>query len=130
MGGRISDCRGFGSFFEGRMGCLTALLESMEWQMPSQLKVARIAIERLFVVPFGSSVSCFEKWEERDWRSGLVLKIRLDAWKVNKGTIAEAKELVREGNSPYWIKREGKKDELVLCFVGALIRVSVGVENN
>lgn len=79
VGERKIDSRRFGSFFEGQLGRLTALLESMERQMPSQLKEARIAVECLLGAPFVSSLSCFENWEERDWRSGLVPKIGFDA---------------------------------------------------
>ncbi|KAF7154538.1 hypothetical protein RHSIM_Rhsim01G0239600 [Rhododendron simsii] len=79
MGERKIDRRRFDSFFEAQLGPLSALLESMERQMPSQLKEARIAVECLLGAPFFSSLSCFENWEERDWRSGLVPKIGFDA---------------------------------------------------
>lgn len=79
VGERKIDRRRFDSFFEAQLGPLSALLESMERQMPSQLKEARIAVECLLGAPFFSSLSCFENWEERDWRSGLVPKIGFDA---------------------------------------------------
>ncbi|PSR95043.1 Nodulation-signaling pathway 2 protein [Actinidia chinensis var. chinensis] len=125
-GQTMSDYRGFGSFFEAQLGRATALLESMEGQISSHLKEARIAMECLFVAPYVSSLACFENPEERDWRGMLPPKIGLDAWKMSRDTVAEAKELVREGDSLYWIGTEGEiENQVVLCFLGTpLVRVS------
>ncbi|CAL5386367.1 unnamed protein product [Camellia sinensis] len=122
----MSEFHGFGSFFEGQLGHVTALLESMEWHMPVHLKEARIAMECLFVAPYVSSLACFEKFEEREWRGGLVPKMGLNALKMSKDVIAEAKELVREGDGAYWVRSEGEgENEVVLCFLGTpLVRVS------
>ncbi|XP_057508556.1 protein NODULATION SIGNALING PATHWAY 2-like [Actinidia eriantha] len=78
-GQTMSDYCGFGSFFEAQLGRATALLESMEGQIPSHLKEARIAMECLFVAPYVSSLACFKKAEERDSRGRLPPKIALDA---------------------------------------------------
>ncbi|PSS14188.1 Nodulation-signaling pathway 2 protein [Actinidia chinensis var. chinensis] len=125
-GQTMSDYRGFGSFFEAQLGRATALLESMEGQIPSHLKEARIAMECLFVAPYVSSLVCFEKAEERDSRGRLPPKIALDARRMSIDTVAEAKELVREGDSLYWIGTEGESEnQVVLCFLGSpLVRVS------
>lgn len=123
---RRSDGYGFGSFFEGQLGHVTALLQSMECQMPMQLKEARIAMECLFVAPYVSSLSSSEKWEERDCRGGLPSKIGLNARRVSTDIVSEAKELVRDGDGLYWVGTEGEKEnQVVLCFVGTpLVRVS------
>lgn len=119
-----SDGYGFGSFFEGRLGRVTALLQSLECQM--QLKEARIAMECLFVAPYVSSLSSSEKWEERDCRDGLPSKIGLNARRVSTDIVSEAKELVRYGDGLYRVGTEGEKEnQVVLCFVGTpLVRVS------
>ncbi|KAH7862603.1 hypothetical protein Vadar_007095 [Vaccinium darrowii] len=124
---RRSDGYGFGSFFEGQLGRVKALLESMEWQKPSQHKEARIAMECLFAAPYVSSLSCFEKWEERDCRGEHLAKIGLDARRVSKDIVSEAKELVRDGDSWYRVgTEEEKENQAVLCFKGTpLVRVSI-----
>lgn len=91
-----------------------------------QLKEARIAMECLFVAPYVSSLSSSEKWEERDCRDWLPSKIGLNAQRVSKDSVSEAKELVRDGDGLYRVGTGGEKEnQVVLCFVGTpLARVS------
>ncbi|XP_052185296.1 protein NODULATION SIGNALING PATHWAY 2-like [Diospyros lotus] len=121
----VSDCCDFGSTFEQQLSHVTALLESMEWQMPF-LEEARTAMECLFMAPFVSSLACFEKLEERACPGGFLPEMALDPWRVSNDVILEAKQLVREGNSPYWIRSEGQSEnQVLLCFLGTpLVRVS------
>ncbi|PWA86779.1 transcription factor GRAS [Artemisia annua] len=55
----------YSSFFNNSLIHYKALHESMEWGFPSYLSEARIAMETLFVSPFISSESWFQKWAER-----------------------------------------------------------------
>ncbi|XAR60763.1 hypothetical protein NMG60_11034258 [Bertholletia excelsa] len=117
-----------GSLFEGQLGRITALLESMEWQFPLELEEARMAMESLFVVPSVCSLASFEKLEERARLSRVMAKMGsgLGKWRMSRDSIEEARELVREGDSLYWIRTEGEnQNQAVLCFLGApLVRVS------
>lgn len=83
-------------------------------------------MECLFVAPYLSSFACLERWEESNLGGNGFLAIGLEARWLNKDSVAEAKELVRERESQYWV-RSGleNENEMVLGFLGTpLVRVS------
>ncbi|KAG6697713.1 hypothetical protein I3842_09G215600 [Carya illinoinensis] len=69
---KLKHCSSFGSFFEGYGEHYQALLELVRWEFqeslrmnfPPHLQEARIAIECLFVAPYISTLSWFQKLEE------------------------------------------------------------------
>lgn len=125
--GRMDDYSGFGSFLDGQFGHFYALLESMDWYFPSEVLEVRVVIECLFVAPYLSSLACLQKWEERSgWGGKDILGIGLEGWKVSEDSVAEAKELVREGESRYWVTSDDENDNLmVLGYIGTpLVQVS------
>lgn len=73
----------------------------MDSQFPLQLIEARLAMECLFVAPYLSSFACLERWEESNLGGNGFLAIGLEARRLNKDSVAEAKELVRERESQY-----------------------------
>lgn len=113
----------FSSIFEAELRRITNLLESMEIQMPSQFSEARVAMECLFVAPY---LSLLAKMDERELRDGLVPKMGLEARRISKGIIEEAKELTREESAIYCIRTEGENEnELILSYKDTpLVRVS------
>ncbi|XP_044505374.1 protein NODULATION SIGNALING PATHWAY 2-like [Mangifera indica] len=119
------DCDGIGSLFEEKLLQLQAFFQSMEWHFPAYLLEARVAMECLFMAPQVSSLAAFQNLEENSARTGGVLsEMGLKAWRLSKYNLMEAKELVSEGNSLYWVKNTGE-NEMVLGFVGtSLVKVS------
>ncbi|KAI3750538.1 hypothetical protein L2E82_21179 [Cichorium intybus] len=124
---KVENYASYPLFFDGKLSHYKALYESMEWGFPSYLNEGRMAMETLFVVPFVSSVSWLQKWEEgREYmfsQNALGLKGR----KMSRESWNEARELVKEGESPYKIRVEGgNENEMVLEWNGtSLVRVSV-----
>ncbi|KAK2972100.1 hypothetical protein RJ640_010263 [Escallonia rubra] len=117
----------YGSFLEGYLVHYQALLESMQCNFPVHLGEARTAIECLFVSPFVSSLEWNRKWEERKECGDLQLSwFGLEGWTVSKESLMEAKEMVREGQTLYGVRVDGKdNNELVLEWRGApLVRIS------
>ncbi|KAK9154011.1 hypothetical protein Sjap_001491 [Stephania japonica] len=122
---RVENCSGFGSFFDGHLKHFNALFESMDWHFPSQLREARIAMEHLFVAPYVSSLACFGKWEETR-EDGLQGAHGLNGWRFGKDNLVQAKEMVREGESPYRVTVQGE-DQNVMALEWkstALVKVS------
>ncbi|MFS7976808.1 putative transcription factor GRAS family [Helianthus anomalus] len=113
-------------FFDNNLAHYKALYESIECGFPSYLNEARIAIETLFLAPFISSKSWFQKWEERIENTGLDglkgVKMSIESWN-------EARELVKEGESQYGIRIDGENgNEMVLEWRGVpLVKVSAWV---
>ncbi|KAJ9545236.1 hypothetical protein OSB04_024943 [Centaurea solstitialis] len=129
-GERIENCSNYTSFFDGNLAHYKALYESLEWGFPSYLTEARIAIETLFVAPYVSSLSWFQKWEEG--REEVVVSrkdIGLKGRSMSTESLNEARELVKEEESPYGIRIEGDNgNEMVLEWRGTpLVRVSAWV---
>ncbi|XP_057468492.1 protein NODULATION SIGNALING PATHWAY 2-like [Actinidia eriantha] len=116
----------FGSFFNGYLVHYQALLESMEFTFQNHLGEARTAMECLFVAPFVSSLGWIQKWKEREALCYFELSCELEKWKVSKESLMEAKEMVREGVSPYRVMVEDENNnELVLQWRGIkLVKVS------
>ncbi|KAJ8753801.1 hypothetical protein K2173_000055 [Erythroxylum novogranatense] len=117
----------FGSFFSSFMDHYQALLGSIEWNIPIRLAEARVAIECLFISPYVSSLTWMQEWEEMievcDFQVGLGFEgLRL----CNKESLDEAREMVREGETPYEVRIEGdNNNEMVLQWKGTpLIRIS------
>ncbi|XVF20352.1 hypothetical protein REPUB_Repub11eG0190800 [Reevesia pubescens] len=117
------DYRSFDSFFEAQMIYFQALLESME---QFQLLEARIAMECLFVVPHLSSLANALKWEETTRECGSLTELSLEPRRMSWENYLEATELVREGESSYWVRTEGEdNNQMILGYMGApLVRVS------
>ncbi|KAK1437145.1 hypothetical protein QVD17_02931 [Tagetes erecta] len=126
---RMRDYSDFCSFFNKNLAHYNALYESMEWVFRGFLNEARLAMETLFLAPFVSSKSWFEKWEERrenelfdmNLQKGFGLKgerMSVESWN-------EAVEMVKEGETPYRIRIEGEYgNEMVLEWKGTpLVRV-------
>ncbi|XWS53368.1 hypothetical protein CRYUN_Cryun11dG0151500 [Craigia yunnanensis] len=117
------DNGSFGSFFEAQMVYFQVLLESMEqfW-----LLEARIAMECLFVAPHLSSLANAQEWEETTRECGSLTELGLEPRSLSWENYLEARELVREGESSYWVRTEGEdNNQMVLGYMGApLVRVS------
>ncbi|KAI3819098.1 hypothetical protein L1987_12921 [Smallanthus sonchifolius] len=125
---RMRNYSEFSSFFNKNLAYYKALYESMEWGFPSYINEARIAMETLFLAPFVSSKSWFEKWEERrehaifymNMKKGFGLKgvrMSMESWN-------EAMEMVKEGETPYRIRTGENGNEMVLEWKGTpLVRV-------
>ncbi|GJT49688.1 nodulation-signaling pathway 2 protein-like protein [Tanacetum coccineum] len=116
----------FSSFFNKKLIHYKALYESMEWGFPSYFSEARIAMETLFVSPFISSKSWLQKWAEGRENMASLKEIGLKGQPLSKESLNEARELVKEGESPYGIRIEGENGkEMVLEWNGTpLVRVS------
>ncbi|KAK2643345.1 hypothetical protein Ddye_025108 [Dipteronia dyeriana] len=125
---KLMDSNGFESFFQGKLLQLQAFFESMEWHFPFHFTEARMAMESLFLAPQVSYLSGgSRKWEETATRESRDLEaIGLEAWRMSRDHVQEAKELVREGESLYWVSTEGdSENQLVLGYMGTpLVRFS------
>ncbi|CAN1134296.1 Protein NODULATION SIGNALING PATHWAY 2 [Linum perenne] len=119
---------GFGGFFEGYMEHYRALLESMEWSFPARLSEARLAMEYLFVAPCIHSSEWGGKWSEEMAVEGseLVAGLGFRGVMIGGEGLAEAREVVREGESQYGVRIEGEnQNEMVLEWRGTpLVKVS------
>ncbi|KAI3750534.1 hypothetical protein L2E82_21175 [Cichorium intybus] len=125
-GERMGNSIDYTSFFNQNLAHYKALYESMEWGFPSYLNEARIAMETLFLAPFVSSLSWFQKWEEEKEDMVFQKDVGLKGTRMSKESWNEAKEMVKEGETPYIIGVEGDNDnEMVLKWRGtSLVRVS------
>ncbi|KAD7477589.1 hypothetical protein E3N88_00725 [Mikania micrantha] len=125
---RMINYSDFSSFFIKNLEHYKALYESMEWGFPRYLNEARIAMESLFVAPFVSSKSWFQKWKERrervvfdmNFQKGFGLKgVRMSMENWN-----EAMEMVKVGETSYRIRIGENENEMVLEWKGIpLVRV-------
>ncbi|CAI0527111.1 unnamed protein product [Linum tenue] len=107
----------YGPIFEGQLGQFYALLESMEGHMPYKLREARVAMECLFLTPYVACIAGFERWEGIIRESKALAELRLQARGMRRGCVEEARELVREGESLYWVSVEGVEgNQLVLGY--------------
>ncbi|MFS8013945.1 putative transcription factor GRAS family [Helianthus anomalus] len=126
---RTTNYSDFSLFFNKNLAHYEALFESMEWGFPSYLNEARIAMETLFLAPFVSSKSWFEKWDEQrqekdvNFEKGFGLK----GERMSMENCNEAMEMVKEGETPYRIRIEGENgNEMVLAWKEtSLVRVCV-----
>ncbi|KAK1365536.1 nodulation-signaling pathway 2 protein-like [Heracleum sosnowskyi] len=116
----------FSSFFSERLRHYHALYESMECNFPDNFAEARLAIESLFLGPYVSSPSCFQRWEEIKNGPVSASIISLQGLNVSLENLLEAKEMVNEGNTLYTVRTEGHNaNELILEWGGSpLVRVS------
>ncbi|CAI0424160.1 unnamed protein product [Linum tenue] len=121
------DSGGFSAFFDGYMDHYRAMLESMEWSFPIRLGEARLAMEYLFVAPYIHSSEWELSWSEmmsegRELARGLGFQ----GMRIVGECLAEARELVREGESQYGLRIEGEnQNEMVLEWRGTpLLKVS------
>ncbi|WRX31693.1 Transcription factor GRAS - like 10 [Theobroma cacao] len=111
------EYRSFSSFFEGQMVYCHALLDSME---QFQLLEARIAMECLFVVPHLSSLSNAQEWEETVRECGSLSELGFEPQRLSRENYLEARELVSEGESSYWVRTDGEdNNQMVLGYMGA-----------
>ncbi|XWS29052.1 hypothetical protein CRYUN_Cryun25bG0123700 [Craigia yunnanensis] len=120
---KYMEYRSFDSFFEAQMIYFQALLESKE---QFQLLEARTAMECLFVVPHLSSLANAEEWEETTRESDSLTELGLEPRRMSWENYLEERELMREGESSYWVRTEGEdNNQMVLGYMGApLVRVS------
>lgn len=116
----------FSSFFCERLGHYHALYESMKSHFPDYFAEARLAMESLFLGPYVSSPSCFQKWEEIKNGPVSASITSLQGLKVSQDNLLEAKEMVNEGETLYAIRTEGQNEnEMILEWGGSpLVRVS------
>ncbi|XP_071717237.1 protein NODULATION SIGNALING PATHWAY 2-like [Rutidosis leptorrhynchoides] len=123
---KLKKSSDFSAFFNKYLTHYKALYESMEWGFPSYLNEARITMETLFVAPLVSSESWFQKWKYG--RENMVFEkvLGLNGWPIILESLNEAKELVKEGESPYRIRIEGDNgNQMVLEWNETpLVRVS------
>nr|XP_043638478.1 protein NODULATION SIGNALING PATHWAY 2-like [Erigeron canadensis] len=126
-GGRLATSSNYTSFFNENLAHYKALYESMECGFPSYLNEARTAMETLFVAPFISSESWFQKWEEGRENTTSIKGLGLKGRTMSINSLNEARELVKEGESPYGIRIEGQNgNEMVLKWNATpLVKVSV-----
>lgn len=117
----------FSSYFSENLRHFHALYESMECSFPAYFAEGRLAMESLFLAPYVSSPSCFQRWEE-EIQNGPVSKAitGLQGLKVSQQNLLEAKEMAKEGETSYAIKTEGlNENEMILEWKGSpLVRVS------
>ncbi|XP_057467208.1 uncharacterized protein LOC130756663 [Actinidia eriantha] len=92
----------------------------------NHLGEARTAMECLFVDPPVYSLGWIQKWKEREEFCYFELSCELEKWKVSKESLMEAKEMVREGVSPYGgMVEDETNNEVVLEWRGIkLLKVS------
>ncbi|CAI9261034.1 unnamed protein product [Lactuca saligna] len=123
---RTKYCGNYSSFFGKYLTHYHALYESMEQNFPENLTEARIAMESLFVAPYVSSLSWHQKWENIREEGEFKENLGLMGWRLSKESVVEAKEMVKESQSSYNIRVEGKNgNEMVLEWRGTpLVRVS------
>ncbi|EEF35680.1 protein NODULATION SIGNALING PATHWAY 2 [Ricinus communis] len=122
----LSNCDGFGSFFERYMEHYEGLLESIEWGFPIHLAEARLSMECLFLAPYVSRVSMMQTWKEINEGSDFKTGIGFEGLRVSNNSLMEAKEMVREGDTPYGVRIEGgNSNVLVLDWRGNMPLVTV-----
>ncbi|XP_044506730.1 protein NODULATION SIGNALING PATHWAY 2-like [Mangifera indica] len=122
--GRL-DCSRIGSLFEEKLLQLQAFFQLMEWHLPAHLLEARVAMECLFMAPQVSSLAGFQNLEEISARNGRALsEMGLKAWRLSQDNLMEAKELVSEGNSLYWVKNTIENEMVLGCMGTSLVKVS------
>ncbi|KAJ4704366.1 nodulation-signaling pathway 2 protein-like [Melia azedarach] len=124
---KIRNCSGFGSFYDSSMDYYQALLESMEWNFPTRLEKARMAMECLFVGPFVSSLALFEEWNQmKEVGDSFLTGFGLQEARFSNESLMEAKVMVREGKCLYSVRTEGENENvMVLEWNGTpLVRIS------
>ncbi|XVE58990.1 hypothetical protein DITRI_Ditri05aG0008200 [Diplodiscus trichospermus] len=119
----LGNSTSFNSYSEAQTVYFQALLDSME---QFQLLEARIAMECLFVAPHLSSLSNAQEWEKTTREYGSPRELGLKPQRMSWENYVEARELVKEGESSYWVRTEGEdNNQIVLGYMGApLVRVS------
>ncbi|KAF9675701.1 hypothetical protein SADUNF_Sadunf09G0059800 [Salix dunnii] len=125
-GMEMKEQKGYGSVFEGQLVQFLALIESLDCHFPDHLREARIAIECVFLIPYFSSSTDLQMWDdiakERKALSGLGLVAR----QMREDNLLEARELIRESKRFYSVNIEGvKENEMVLSYMEVpLVKVS------
>ncbi|XAR68776.1 hypothetical protein NMG60_11000140 [Bertholletia excelsa] len=122
----MRGCYEYGLFFDDHLNRYQALYESMEWNFPGCFAEGRIAMESLFVAPSVSSISWLQKWEELREGYDHYVGIGLKGVRISGENLMEAKEMVKEEESQYVVRVEGKYlNEMILEWRGTpLVRVS------
>ncbi|KAI3781582.1 hypothetical protein L2E82_11600 [Cichorium intybus] len=123
---RTKNSGNYSSFFKEYLNHYHALCESMEQNFPANLTEARIAMESLFVAPHVSSLSWQQKWENIRENYEFKENLGIIGRRLSKESVMEAKEMVRESQSSFKIRVEGKNEnEMILEWRGTpLVRVS------
>ncbi|KAJ0699563.1 putative transcription factor GRAS family [Helianthus annuus] len=131
-GERTGNFFDFPLFSDNKLARYKALYESIESGFPDYLNEARIAIETPFLEPFVSSKSWFQKWKEQREDTGFQEVLKLIRVRMSKENWNEARELVKEGESPYGIRIEEENGNvMVLEWRGIpLVKVSAWVYTN
>ncbi|KAJ9145719.1 hypothetical protein P3X46_028065 [Hevea brasiliensis] len=117
---------GFGYIFEGQLAQFKTLLESIDSHFSHHLREAKIAIECLFLIPYFSFLIDMQMWKDISGESRALSEVGLVPWRIRKDNLLEAKELVREGESSYYVDIEGvPQNQMVLGYMGTpLVKVS------
>ncbi|XP_065881998.1 protein NODULATION SIGNALING PATHWAY 2-like [Euphorbia lathyris] len=126
-GVKLKESVSYGSIFEGQLSQFEAFLESIDTHFPHEImREARIAIECLFLVPYICSLIDPRMWEDISRESRGLSEIGLKGLRMTEENVGEAKELVKEGESYFWVNIEGlKHNQMVLGYKGTpLIKVS------
>ncbi|KAL5720960.1 hypothetical protein ACHQM5_013578 [Ranunculus cassubicifolius] len=124
---RMRNCCGFGDFLDENMVQFHALLQSIDCHFPPHLTEAKLAIENIFLAPYISSATCYQRWNELGKNSGLETVTGLESRRFSIENFLQAKEIVQEGSSMYSMKvDEVCENAISLCFRGtSLVKVSV-----
>ncbi|OAY43756.1 protein NODULATION SIGNALING PATHWAY 2 [Manihot esculenta] len=120
----MKNCNAFGPFFECCMGRYEALLESMELNLPVRLAEARLSMECLFISPYVSFVTLMQTWGDvKEGSCDFMKGLGFEGLMMNNRSLMEAKEMVRQGETPYGVRTDN--NEIVLEWKGIpLVRVS------
>nr|XP_043638477.1 protein NODULATION SIGNALING PATHWAY 2-like [Erigeron canadensis] len=123
--GRVINSSDFSSYFNKNLIHYKALYESMEWGFPSNLTEAMMTLETLFVAPFISSKSWLQQWDKERQNMVFHMGLGLKGRPMSRESFNEARQLVKDAESPYGIKIEGDNgNEMVLSWNGtSLVRV-------
>ncbi|KAI4368911.1 hypothetical protein MLD38_017414 [Melastoma candidum] len=123
MGLEEESSKGYVSFLESKLVQTQTLFEAMEFHFPENLGEARIAMECLFLGPSSASRFGFREWEEISRASEEIAHMGLRPRAMSETQSTEAKQVVGEGESPYWVR--AGENEMSLNYLGTrLARVS------
>lgn len=122
----LNNCCSYASNFDNLLKHYQALFESLERNFPVYLAEARTAMESLFLAPFMSPVAWFQDWEETIKSCNFQTEMRLEGRRLSPENLAEAEQMVIEGENSYNVKIEGLREhEMVLQWKETpLVRVS------
>ncbi|KAI4373378.1 hypothetical protein MLD38_011509 [Melastoma candidum] len=116
MGLGEESSKGYLSFLESKLVQTQTLFEAMEFHFPENLGEARIAMECLFLGDSPTSRFGFREWEEISNTTDAIAGMGLRPREMSETQAAEAKQVVGEGEGPYWVRAGG--NEMSLNYLG------------